>query len=135
MHKSSEVSILQARMGMYREQVARLMKGQLKVSKSNEQMPDKHASEKRGEVGHSCLLFSKARQWYLYGFEPMGTGCTLCARVSRKGKKETEASEVQVDSVTNRAMLYDNKSGVQIEVNEYIGLLCNGGCDIEKTAI
>jgi len=63
------------------------MKGQCKVSKSNKQMLEKHMSEKRGEVGCSCLLFSKAGQWYLYSFESTGTVCTLCARVSKWGKK------------------------------------------------
>jgi len=51
------------------------------------------------------------------------------------GEKETEVSEVQVDSVTNCMMSYDNKSGVQIEVNKCIGLLCDSGHDAEKTAI
>ena len=51
------------------------------------------------------------------------------------GEKETEASEVQVDLATNRATLYDNKSSVQIEVNECIGLLCDSGHDIEKMAM
>ena len=65
----------------------KVKKGQREVLKLNKQWLERHTSRKRGEVGHSCLLFSKAGQWYLYSFKSTGTGCTLCVRVSKRGKK------------------------------------------------
>jgi len=73
--------------GNIQEAGCEVEEGQCEMSKSNEQLSEGHASEKRGEVGHSCLLFSKAGRWYLYGSESTGTVCTLCTRVSKRGKK------------------------------------------------
>ena len=108
--------------------------GQCEASKSNGQLLEGHVREREGKwAAVACcsarlgdgiyMVLSWQGQFVLYAQE----------WVNRE--KETEVSEVQVDLATNCAMSYNNKSGVQIEVNKCIGLLCDSGHNVEKTAM
>jgi len=105
------------------------------MSKSNKWLSEGHASEKRGEVGRSCLLFSKARQWYLYGSESTGTVCTLCVRVSKQGKKRLKQVKFKLtwrQTARHRTII---SLVFKFEVNKCIGLLCDSGRNVEKMAM
>jgi len=75
MCESSKVSIFTGESGNIWERFVRSMKGRHEVLKSNKQMPEKHASEKRGEVGCSCLVKAAT-----------GLDSTTCTKSSSGGK-------------------------------------------------
>jgi len=121
--------------GNVQEAGCEVKEGQCEMSKLNKRLLEGHASEKRGEVGRSCLLFSKARQWYLYGSKSTGTVCTLCTRVSKQGKKRLKRVKFKLtwQQTTRRRTIISLV--FKFEVNEYIGLLCDSGRNIEKMAM
>ena len=76
---------------------------------------------RRREVGHSCLLFSKAGWWYLYNFGSTGTSCTSCVRVSKK--REKRLKQVKFKSGRWQSVWHHTRIGLvfKIEVNKCIG--------------